>query len=67
MPKMVTYRLDGYDGGLDEQPEPSAEGLLQLSGTHWSLTFPDHEVGVCGGLLRSEFAVEAVDRRRSVL
>lgn len=67
MPKMVTYRVDGYDGGLNELPEPSAEGTLQLSDTRWSLTFPDHEVGVSGGLLRSEFDIEAVDRRRSVL
>src|SRR5450631_2041319 len=60
MPKIVTFRLDGYDGGFDQQPEPSAEGILQLSDTRWSLTFADHEIGISGGLLRSEFAVDAV-------
>ena len=67
MPKMVTFRFDGYDGGLVQQPEPSAEGLLQLSDTRWILIFADHEVGVGGGLLRSEFVVEAIGRRRCVL
>jgi hypothetical protein len=67
MPKMVTFRLDGYDGGLDQQAEPVADGLLQLTDTHWGLTFPEKEVGVSGGLLRSDFAVEAIDRRKSLL
>ena len=67
MPKMATYRLDRYDGGLSQQPEPSDEGMLRLSDTHWILTFTDQDVGVSGGLLRSELSVEAVDRRRSVL
>jgi len=63
MPKMVTFQLDAYDGGLDQQPEPSPEGRLQLTTTHWILTFPDHDVGISAGLLRTQMDVEPVSKR----
>lgn len=53
------YDIRGYDGGFPPRRRPAGRGVLELTEVAWRLIFRGSRAGVSGGLLRSEFDLDA--------